>query len=151
MTVHDILGGADEAQIRAVLDALAQAICEKDAAAAAAAYATDAVICDLAPPLSRSVSPDANREILEGWFATWRGPIGYETREVGVTKSGHLAVTRGFLRIHGTKADGERPDVWARQTLVLRKLGGAWRIVHEHTSVPFYMDGSLKAAVDLQP
>jgi ketosteroid isomerase-like protein len=29
--------------------------------------------------------------------------------------------------------------------------GGAWQIVHEHISTPFYMDGSLKAAVDLTP
>jgi hypothetical protein len=29
--------------------------------------------------------------------------------------------------------------------------GDAWTVAHEHTSVPFYMDGSLKAAVDLAP
>ena len=26
-----------------------------------------------------------------------------------------------------------------------------WKIMHEHSSVPFYMDGSFKAAVDLKP
>jgi PhnB protein len=28
---------------------------------------------------------------------------------------------------------------------------GAWKIVHEHSSTPFYMDGSYRAAVDLKP
>jgi hypothetical protein len=29
--------------------------------------------------------------------------------------------------------------------------GGSWRIVHEHNSTPFYLDGSLRAALDLRP
>ena len=38
-----------------------------------------------------------------------------------------------------------------RVTIVLRRIGGAWKITHQHTSVPFRMDGSFKAAVDLTP
>jgi ketosteroid isomerase-like protein len=30
-------------------------------------------------------------------------------------------------------------------------MSGGWRITHEHNSTPFYMDGSDKAALDLQP
>ena len=30
-------------------------------------------------------------------------------------------------------------------------IGGVWRITHEHHPTPFYMDGSDKAALDLQP
>jgi ethanolamine ammonia-lyase small subunit len=41
----------DEDEILALLDALRQAHHDKDAAAIAAAYADDAIICDLAPPL----------------------------------------------------------------------------------------------------
>jgi hypothetical protein len=28
---------------------------------------------------------------------------------------------------------------------------GRWTVTHEQVSVPFYMDGSVKAAVDLKP
>jgi SnoaL-like domain len=45
----------------------------------------------------------------------------------------------------------EKVDVWTRSTAVFRKEGGAWKVMHVHSSVPFYMDGSLKAAVDLKP
>jgi PhnB protein len=34
---------------------------------------------------------------------------------------------------------------------VLRRENGEWSIVHEHESVPFLMDGSDKAALDLKP
>jgi ketosteroid isomerase-like protein len=38
-----------------------------------------------------------------------------------------------------------------RATVGLRRIGGRWQVTHEHSSVPFYMDGSYRAAVDLQP
>jgi ketosteroid isomerase-like protein len=41
--------------------------------------------------------------------------------------------------------------LWFRSTLGLRKIGGRWQITHEHNSTPFYMDGSDRAALDLQP
>ena len=41
--------------------------------------------------------------------------------------------------------------MWFRNTLCLRKAGDAWKIAHGHESVPMYMDGSFKAAIDLEP
>jgi ketosteroid isomerase-like protein len=38
-----------------------------------------------------------------------------------------------------------------RTTVGLRKIDGKWLIVHVHESVPFYMDGSDRAALDLKP
>jgi len=43
-----------------------------------------------------------------------------------------------------------RVDLWFRETLGLQKFDGKWLIGHSHDSVPFYMDGSYKAAVDLK-
>ena len=43
-------------------------------------------------------------------------------------------------------------DFWMRETLCLARDNEAgWKIVHEHTSVPFSMDGSNRAAFDLEP
>jgi PhnB protein len=47
--------------------------------------------------------------------------------------------------------DGEQTNVWVRATVGLRKIDGKWLIVHAHESVPFYKDGSYRAAVDLKP
>ena len=50
-----------------------------------------------------------------------------------------------------TEVDSGKNEVWFRQTLCFRKIRGAWKIAHQHESVPFYMDGSYRAAVDLEP
>ena len=91
------------------------------------------------------------RKDLQAWFATWRGPLGYEVRELTITAGEDTAFSHSLNRLSGTKVDGEQADVWFRQTVGFRKIGGAWKIAHEHESVPFYMDGSFKAAVDLKP
>ena len=51
----------------------------------------------------------------------------------------------------GTSNSGEQVRLWYRQTLSFRKTDGAWKVTHEHDSVPFYMDGSFRAAIDLKP
>ncbi|WP_269714555.1 YybH family protein [Caulobacter sp. NIBR2454] len=141
----------DEADIRALIEARSQAIRDKDADRALATYAGQVVSYDLAPPLAMTGDVEGAREGLTAWFGTWEGAIGYEVRDLAVDRSDHLALAYGFLRIFGLKTDGERPSVWTRMTLGLRKIDGSWRIHHEHVSTPFYMDGSGKAALDLEP
>ena len=137
-----------EAQIRGLVDDWAKAIRAKDAGGVMAHYAPASVTFDLAPPL---ISTGADAQGLQVWFATWQGPIGYEIRDLNITAGDDVAFCHGLNRLSGTKTDGEKADVWFRQTLCLRKVEGEWRIAHQHESVPFYMDGSFRAAVDLKP
>jgi len=59
---------------------------------------------------------------------------------------------QGYTRMSGTpKAAGRPISFWLRDTICLNRGNGAWKIVHLHSSVPFYMDGSLRPAFDLQP
>ena len=51
----------------------------------------------------------------------------------------------------GTKSNGEKSDLWFRATACFRRDDGHWRITHIHNSVPFAMDGSYRALVDLKP
>jgi PhnB protein len=140
-----------ETEIRNLMTDLSKALHDKDAKRVLSHYAADSVIFDLAPPLQHPGSGAASEHGLKEWFATWQGPITHEARDVDITTDGDIAYTHGFIRISGTKVGGERADVWARQTTCLKKIDGAWKITHDHTSVPFYMDGSYKAAVDLKP
>jgi uncharacterized protein (TIGR02246 family) len=138
------------AQVRAVIERWAKAIRAKDVEGALACFAPDVLTFDLAPPLQH-----AGREViskgLEDWFPTWDGPIGLEIRDLRVTTDGHVAYCTSLQRMSGTKVDGETPYLWCRSTMCLQKIDGTWRIAHEHTSTPFYMDGSNKAALDLTP
>jgi ketosteroid isomerase-like protein len=141
---------SDEDAIRALLTKLGRAIEEKDPDGALAPYAADVVRFDLAPPLALHGAKARDRDAQIAWFETWRGPIRTEARDPEVIVSGDLAVVYGLFRMQGTQDSGD-VDLWFRQTIVLRKTGGGWAIVHEHSSTPFYMDGSMKAAVDLEP
>jgi ketosteroid isomerase-like protein len=122
-------GDADE--LERMIHAWTQAVHARDADAAVAGYADDVRNFDLAPPLQHG-GRKTIRDNLQGWFATFSGPVGSELRDLKIETGGDI-------------------NVWIRLTLGFRKIGGAWKVTHEHTSVPFYMDGSLKAAVDLTP
>ncbi len=142
--------GDDEAQIRALIDDWAKAVRAKDTDAVMSHYAADIVTFDLAPPLQYA-GAEALKKSLEAWFPTFRGPVGYEIRDLSITTGDDVAFCRSLNRISGTRTDGEETDVWVRATVGLRKIDGKWKVTHEHTSVPFYMDGSYRAAVDLRP
>jgi ketosteroid isomerase-like protein len=62
-----------------------------------------------------------------------------------------VAFCRCLEHIQGTRNDGEDQNMWTRSTLGLKKIAAAWKVTHEHNSVPFYMDGSGRPALDLHP
>jgi uncharacterized protein (TIGR02246 family) len=139
-----------QADIRRLMEQWAEAIRAKDVDGIMSHYASDIVVFDLAPPLQYK-GANAYRENWQAWFHTFQGPIGYEIRDRSIVASNDIAFCHGFNRITGTRTDGEKTDVWVRATVCCRKVDGMWKIVHEHQSVPFYMDGSYRAALDLNP
>jgi ketosteroid isomerase-like protein len=139
----------DEADILALIETLNQAHHNKDAAAIAAPFAPEAAIFNLAPPL---IHHGIDIEEKQAWLDSWETPVELEPRDFKVTVSGDIAFSHGFLRMCGTKKGAERAvNFWMRETVCLERQAGGWRIVHQHTSVPFYMDGSLRPAFDLEP
>jgi ketosteroid isomerase-like protein len=140
----------DKAEILELLASLRQAHHDKDAAAIAACYMPDAVVGDLSPPLyHHGIDVTAK----QSWLDSWDGPIELETPPGTLAIDGDLAVHYGYTRMAGkpAAAGGRTIDFWLRDTIVLQRLQGAWKIAHFHSSVPFYMDGSLRPAFDLKP
>jgi ketosteroid isomerase-like protein len=62
-----------------------------------------------------------------------------------------VAFSHSLNRISGHRTNREETDVWVRVTACFCKIDGKRMVAHEHISVPFYMDESNKAAVDLKP
>lgn len=62
--------------------------------------------------------------------------------DVRVWKSGDLAWATFTFTARATRRDGDRFEVLGRQTDVFQKIGGAWKIVHEHASVPIGPGGT---------
>jgi ketosteroid isomerase-like protein len=142
---------ADENAIRDLLDTFARAIYNKDAAGAIATLSNDAVGFDLAPPLRMAPETMHDPAVLEDWFGTWAGPIVSKSHDDKIAVNGDLGHAYGLQHMTGTKTDGEDVDLWFRSTVCFRCEGGRWRITHIHDSVPFAMDGSGKALLDLKP
>jgi ketosteroid isomerase-like protein len=139
---------AEKAAIEAVLEAVSQAHRDKDAVAIGARFAPNAVIFDLSPPLAHRLDVPG----LAAWLDGWEGPVDQELRDLDITVGGELAFCHALCKVSATtKSGGERAEWWQRVTVCLSRMGDGWKIVHEHTSVPFYMDGSSRAAIDLQP
>lgn len=139
----------DEAAIRAVIDARVAALRAKDGAAAVAVLADDLVAFELAPPL---VAEDAaSAAATQAWLDGFEGPVETEVRSLVVHVARDVAFSHSLNRLRAQRKGGAAVDFWMRSTLGFRKVGGRWRIVHGHTSVPFRMDGSFTAAMDLKP
>ena len=142
---------ADEDQIRALIEDLAERVRAKDINGVLSHYAAEKVQFLLAPPLRYAGANALKEDDLSDWFSTFQGPIGYEIRDLQVATGHQVAYCHALNRLSGTKADGAKTDIWLRLTVCFRKIDGRWKITHEHESVPFYMDGSDKAALDLKP
>jgi ketosteroid isomerase-like protein len=140
-----------EAEIRALIEERSAAMRDKDAARATATLAPDVVAFELAPPLSLGPAEARDAAALADWLAGWDGPVGIEIRDLEIAVSGDVGWSRSLNRLHGTLRGGRSVDMWMRSTLGFRKLDGAWKIAHGHSSVPFRMDGSFRAATDLEP
>lgn len=136
-----------EKEVRQAIEARNAALSAKDVGALMATGYAGFVGYTLAPPLKGSGGKDG----LAGWFATWDGPIGFDLKDLKVTAGDDVAFASALARMTGRKVAGESVDLWHRVTFGLKRVRGAWKIVHEHSSVPFYMDGSFRAAVDLKP
>jgi ketosteroid isomerase-like protein len=139
---------SDVGAIRAIIAAIEAAYHAKDAAAIARHYAPGAVIADLAPPLRRR---GLDVSATQAWLDGWDGPVELTTHELEIHVDGNLALCHGFLHTRARTRSGEQEAWWSRITVALARAPAGWRIIHEHSSVPFHMDGSLRAAIDLEP
>lgn len=147
-TLNDRQTSQDQAEILALIESTHRAHHYKNAEVFAAPFAPDALIFNLAPPLAHhGIDLDEKR----AWFATWDGPIEITSRDLKVTVSGDSAFCHGYLHLSGNKKGVGEVSFWMRETLCLGREQGSWQIVHEHTSVPFYMNGAPLGAFDLEP
>ena len=147
MTGNTLAPAADAVAIQGVFEAIGCGFRDRDAAAIVRHYADDALIADLAPPLQRTGLDVAG---LQEWLDGWDGPVLLTLQDILVDVSGDLAICHGLLHTEAGRG-GEPVGWWARITSALRRFGDDWLVIHEHVSVPFHMDGSFRAAIDLEP
>jgi uncharacterized protein (TIGR02246 family) len=140
---------ADEDQIRTLINDRVKAVRTKDTNGAMSSSALDILSFDVINPLQYA-GLDALRKRLEGWFSSFRGPIGHEVCEQNITTGDDVAFSHSLNRVSGTKTDGKKIEMYWRATVCYRKIDGKWVVTHEHNSVPFDPE-SGRASLDLKP
>ena len=138
-------------QIHQLLDQWAKAFAAKDVNGVMAMYAPGAALTayDIVPPLQYK-GFDAYKKDYGEFFAQFDGPIQVEIADEHLEVSGELATDYALEHITGTMKDGKPADVWLRATSVFKRIGGQWRDIHDHVSVPADM-ATGKAVMDLKP
>ena len=140
-------------EVHAVLDKFAAAHAAHDADSLFALYADDLVAYSLAPPLQQGPeTPYGTVDGIRAWFAGFDGPVQITFRDPVVSQDGALALVHTLTQMRMTPVGQDQLiTLWIRSTFGLRRIEGSWRIAHRHDSTPFYMDGSFRAATDLEP
>lgn len=141
------------ADVRAVLAEHSAAHAARDVARLLDLYAPDAASFTLAPPLQQGPhTPYGTPEGIQRWFDTFDGPVEIVYLDPTVVTSGDVAFVHCLTQMTATPSGSEDAfSFWMRSTYGLRRTDGRWLIVHRHESVPFHMDGSFRAATELQP
>ena len=140
-----------EREIRTVIEMRVAAIKRKDARALAASLAPDAIVFEMIPPLRLPDGAAQDVRGIEAWLSSWAEGPEVEIFDLQVHADGDVGLASSLNRLKGTRLDGRSTDFWLRSTLGFRRMAGEWRIVHAHSSVPFYPDATMKAALDLKP
>jgi ketosteroid isomerase-like protein len=122
-------GHSDETAIRAFIGSWEHAICEGDLDRIVAGRTDDIVMFDVPEPIQER-GIHAYRQTWELFFAhNEAGPDCFRISELDIAAGDGVAFAHGLLTINGG-------DAHCRLTLGLRKVGGAWRVSHEHHSMP---------------
>jgi ketosteroid isomerase-like protein len=137
--------------IKDLILARAERLANGDAAAVQAFNAPSVVEYTLAPPLG-GPADGRDPKPLQEWIETFEAPPRREVTHLEVTADGDVAFATSIDSMTAIPKGATQPfTMWYRVTLGLRRIDGRWLVTHEHESVPFLMDGSFRAAVDLQP
>ena len=129
------------AAIQALENRFAAAVNAKDLEAIMNVYApgSDLVVFDVVPP-RQYVGAEAYRKDWKGFLATFKGPIKFAISDLSIDAAGMMAYSHSAQHMTGTDTKGKPIDFTVRVTDVYRNMGGDWRVVHEHVSVPVDMD-----------
>jgi len=126
--------------VAALLESYRDAVYAKDVEAFVAIFADDVRVFDMWGAWSHD-GIDSWREMAVGWFGSLGDElVRVEFDDVQTTVGDDTAVLSAFVTFAGLSADGaELRSMNNRLTWGLRKTGGVWKVVHEHTSAPVEM------------
>jgi uncharacterized protein (TIGR02246 family) len=125
----------DEAAIRSLIEAWADAVRNKDIDGIIRNHSSDMWMFDVPPPLQLRGINDY-RDSWDLFFAYSPDPPVFDIRELKITASGDVAFAAALMRCVFIETNKDPVDLDFRLTIGLRKIDGQWVITHEHHSIP---------------
>jgi len=112
-------------------------------------YAEDLLSFDVVDPLEYS-GTDSVKQRMESWFSSFEGSIGINIRDLNITVAGNVAFCHCLRNVDATNINGNKLNMWWRETTCFRKIESKWLITHRHSSVPFNTENG-QASMNLKP
>jgi len=119
-------------QIKALIEAWADAVRRHDLPAILAHHDRDIVMFDVPPPL-QSRGMDEYKKTWDLFFKFHDPGQAFDIEDLEITAGDDVAFAVAIMRCSGSSTPKGFPF---RLTVGLRKIDDAWRITHEHHSVP---------------
>jgi uncharacterized protein (TIGR02246 family) len=129
--------GTAETQIKALIEAWADAVRRHDYPGVLAHHEQDIVMFDVPPPLQlRGI--DEYRKTWDLFFRYHKPSQAFDIEELAITAGQDVAFAVVIMRCGSGTSNPPDPrgGFLFRLTIGLRKIDGEWRIAHEHHSVP---------------
>jgi ketosteroid isomerase-like protein len=129
--------GTDEGQIRAIIEAWAEAVRRHDWAGILAHHEHNIVMFDVPPPL-QSKGMDEYKKSWDLFFRYHQPSQAFDIEELAITAGEDVGFAVAIMRCGSATVSGppEPGGFLFRLTIGLRKIAGEWRVTHEHHSVP---------------
>ena len=131
-------GTSITAVLRRRIDAIAQAIRDKNLDQLMSFYASDVTVFDVRPPLNVR-GADAYRKNFEHWFASFEGPLEFEIKSLRIVPGDVAAFCHYLSLVSGARPGGGASGYWVRGTTCFERRGDEWLVTHEHISMPARM------------
>jgi ketosteroid isomerase-like protein len=130
-------GKTAEAQIKARIEAWADAVRRHDLPSILAHHDQNIVMFDVPPPL-QSRGLDEYKKTWDLFFRYHEPSQAFDIEELAITAGEDVAFAVAILRCGSATVSGPPTEggFLFRLTIGLRKVSGDWRIAHEHHSVP---------------
>jgi ketosteroid isomerase-like protein len=109
----------------------------------------DAVSYEHQAPLQYN-GADAIREACRRGFEAMPGFVRWDIPDLQVIVRDDIAVTWGLNRMRSQESGGHHVEVWSRGTRVFQRIGGKWKMIHQHVSLPSDLE-TRQARIDLKP
>jgi ketosteroid isomerase-like protein len=126
-------GQTAETQIKALIEAWADAVRRHDLSAILAHHDQDIVMFDVPPPL-QSRGLDEYRKTWDLFFGYHKPSQTFDIEELAITAGEDVAFAVAIMRC--VSSPPEQGGFLFRLTIGLRRVDSDWRITHEHHSVP---------------